>query len=272
MAITGLPGRWDLRGEPKYDEESGHFLGYAGVAARAGKAANSAPAERPEQQILPPQDAQSLRELVHEIKTPLNAIIGFAEIIDGQYLGPAHRRYRERAAEIVAQARILLEAIKDLDYAARIQVGDGKKKRKPLGDIVAELRESLAARAARKGADLAITGDSAEATCDTDPDLAERLILRLVGALADAAEAGSSISIGFAKDEGHCLLVIDRPARLADYSTDQLFDPALIIGNDAKALLGLGFSLRLVRGLARVGGGDLVLEGNRFRLSLPRAA
>ena len=46
-------------------------------------------------------DPDSLRELVHEIKTPLNAIIGFAEIIDGQYLGPADRRYRERAGEIV---------------------------------------------------------------------------------------------------------------------------------------------------------------------------
>jgi signal transduction histidine kinase len=55
-------------------------------------------------------DAEALRETIHEIKTPLNAIIGFAEIIDGQYLGPAHRNYRQRAAEIVAQARMLLAA------------------------------------------------------------------------------------------------------------------------------------------------------------------
>ena len=69
-------------------------------------------------------DPDSLRELVHEIKTPLNAIIGFAEIIDGQYLGPADRRYRERAAEIVAQARLLLTAIDDLDFAAKVHSAD----------------------------------------------------------------------------------------------------------------------------------------------------
>ena len=66
-------------------------------------------------------DADALRETIHEIKTPLNAIIGFAEIIDGQYLGPAHRNYRHRAAEIVSQARMLLAAIEDLDFAARLQ-------------------------------------------------------------------------------------------------------------------------------------------------------
>ena len=38
----------------------------------------------------------------------MNAIIGFAEIIDGQMLGPADRHYRTRAAEIVGQARLLL--------------------------------------------------------------------------------------------------------------------------------------------------------------------
>jgi signal transduction histidine kinase len=63
-------------------------------------------------------DPDSLRELVHEIKTPLNAIMGFAEIIEGQYLGPADRGYRERAAEIWRQARLLLTAIDDLDFAA----------------------------------------------------------------------------------------------------------------------------------------------------------
>ena len=48
-----------------------------------------------------PLDEDALRELIHELRTPLTAIIGFAEIIDGQYLGPAEHSYRERAAEIV---------------------------------------------------------------------------------------------------------------------------------------------------------------------------
>ena len=92
-------------------------------------------------------DAEALRETIHEIKTPLNAIIGFAEIIDGQYLGPAHRNYRLRAAEIVAQARTLLAAIEDLDFAARLQsraAGEGEVAL--LAEIIPQLAEEWAAR------------------------------------------------------------------------------------------------------------------------------
>ena len=92
-------------------------------------------------------DPDSLRELVHEIKTPLNAIIGFAEIIEGQYLGPADRGYRERAAEIVGQARLLLTAIDDLDFAAKVHSREPRQAnaRRPWracsSALAAELRE-----------------------------------------------------------------------------------------------------------------------------------
>ena len=88
---------------PAFEPADGRFAGYRGIApagtCRRGAGATAAPLSA---------DPDSLRELVHEIKTPLNAIIGFAEIIDGQFLGPADRHYRERAAEIVGQARMLL--------------------------------------------------------------------------------------------------------------------------------------------------------------------
>src|SRR5436305_6681365 len=91
-------------------------------------------------------DTDSLRELVHEIKTPLNAIMGFAEIIEGQYLGPADRGYRERAAEIGRQARLLLTAIDDLDFAAKVHSSKGSApERVDLGALVdraaSELRD-----------------------------------------------------------------------------------------------------------------------------------
>ena len=96
-------------------------------------------------------DPDSLRELVHEIKTPLNAIMGFAEIIEGQYLGPADRGYRERAAEIGRQARLLLTAIDDLDFAAKVHSAKGAaRERVDLGALVdraaAELRDIAAKR------------------------------------------------------------------------------------------------------------------------------
>jgi signal transduction histidine kinase len=116
LPTPALEGEWRLSGIPAFSPTDGRFRVTAD-ARREGVEAELEPAA-PQAAVA---DAEALRETIHEIKTPLNAIIGFAEIIDGQYLGPAHRNYRHRAAEIVAQARMLLAAIEDLDFAARLQ-------------------------------------------------------------------------------------------------------------------------------------------------------
>ncbi|MEJ7775820.1 MAG: histidine kinase dimerization/phospho-acceptor domain-containing protein [Sphingomicrobium sp.] len=112
---SSVGGSWKISGMPAFEPSSGRFAGYRGIAERErAEATEEAP-------MFPVRDPDSLRELAHEIKTPLNAIIGFAEIISGQYLGPADRPYRDRAQDIVAQARLLLTAIDDLDFAARLR-------------------------------------------------------------------------------------------------------------------------------------------------------
>src|SRR5206468_2412410 len=102
-------------------------------------------------------DPDSLRELVHEIKTPLNAIMGFAEIIEGQYLGPADRGYRERASEIGRQARLLLTAIDDLDFAAKVHSAKGSmRERVDLGALVDRAASELRDIASKRGIEAAV--------------------------------------------------------------------------------------------------------------------
>ena len=130
LPAPALEGEWRLSGIPAFSPVDGRFLGYRGIARREGERDETRPTVCRGPVLA--GDAEALRETIHEIKTPLNAIIGFAEIIDGQYLGPAHRSYRLRAAEIVAQARMLLAAIEDLDFAARLQTrrpGEGRRSR-----------------------------------------------------------------------------------------------------------------------------------------------
>ena len=268
VALAVLPGRWAVSGQPQYDERSGRFEGYRGRATRSDDAGAATNARRPRTGDFP-ADPASLRELAHEIKTPLNAIIGFAEIIDGQYLGPAHRRYRERAAEIVAQAQILLEAIKDLDFAARLQSGDHQAP-EMLRALLGDMRSELEKEAARRDVTLAIAVDDHDDSCLTDGVFARRLIARLVAALHDAA-AGERIALDATTSDGFCHVILDLPASLRGREAEQLFDPAMVVEQGARQLLGIGFSLRLVRGLARVGGGDLVAKGGRLDLSFPRS-
>ena len=260
-----MAGEWRVSGVPAFEPTDGRFAGYRGIAVR--KIAELAP---PPEDIAAAPDHDALRELVHEIKTPLNAIIGFGEIIEQQYLGPADHRYRERAAEIVRNARTLLDAIDDLDFAAKLQ--SGRTDPGVAADLVtlltaleAELQERAAARGGR-----AVLSLEQGALCRTNAALAARLVRRFATTLADVLASGERLTLRTEQRSGQCLVMADAP---------KLFDgadlAAILQGSGGSGGVGVddaAFWLRLVRGLARIAAGDLLVEGRTFSLVLPEAA
>jgi signal transduction histidine kinase len=259
LAGDGLvAGEWKISGVPAFDPGDGRFAGYRGVALREQQAAE---AIEPAADIL--ADPDSLRELVHEIKTPLNAIIGFAEIIEGQYLGPADRRYRERAHEIVHQARLLVTAIDDLDFAAKVHSSTrGILQRVDVGELVERLAPALRGIAAERGVELDGSRPIRESSAAVEPELADRLIFRMCSAVIDQARAGERLRLWVDQAREHVRVAVARPAALQTLSEEQL------LGGSG---IEQGFSLRLVRGLARIAGAELVAGEDSFSLVLPRA-
>jgi signal transduction histidine kinase len=269
LSVAGdgqVAGEWKISGVPAFEPTDGRFAGYRGVAMR-----DLAPVSERAMSAEILADPDSLRELVHEIKTPLNAIIGFAEIIDGQYLGPADRRYRERAGEIVGQARLLLGAIDDLDFAAKLhgsaRLGD---RRTDLGDQLDALYPSLRELAESRGVDLEIAR-RAQILCAVEPELADRLLYRLSASVIEFAGSGERLRLAVEQHGETSRFSISRPAALRGLSVAQLFDPRPTAADENGPVLGIGFSLRLVRGLAEIAGGELVTSPAGLTLLLPRA-
>lgn len=263
-----VAGAWKISGLPAFDPTDGRFAGYRGIAQRD----STPPPPRGETTADMLADPDSLRELVHEIKTPLNAIIGFAEIIQGQYLGPADHRYRERAAEIVAQARLLLGAIDDLDFAAKIHASAGGVRRVDLARLLESLRKTLGEAAAEQKVEIELASRAGDCIAALEPEIADRLIGRFADAIIDQAVAGEVLKISIEQGEKDCRISISRPAAFRNLPDGLLFDGA--VAADAGPEGGgysAGFSLRLVRGLARIGGGDLVTSPTSFTLVFPRA-
>lgn len=265
-----IGGHWTISGAPAFAPADGRFVGYRGIAQRGDPAPTPALAVAASQ--LPFASHDALREMIHEIKTPLNAIIGFAEIIDGQYFGPAHRRYRERAAEIVTNAKMLLEAANDLDFVARAQ---SAAREGAAGTVLAEifprLSDNLAAAAARLGVTLGLDVPDGDLRCALDPALAERLLGRFTDAVLGAASPGEHLVLRIRHEGAHCAVSLTRPRSTVLAARQDLLDPEFTIGEADRAVLGLGFSLRLVNGLADLAGGALAIDEERFTLLLPSA-
>ena len=270
LPTPALEGEWRLSGIPAFSPSDGRFLGYRGIAVREG-----AEEQVPAKPALSPTmaDADALRETIHEIKTPLNAIIGFAEIIDGQYLGPAHRNYRHRAAEIVTQARMLLAAIEDLDFAARLQGQPAEKGASTdLAEVLPALAEEWGNRALARDVPLRIVTSLGSLRCALEPELARRLLGRLLGAAVESAPDGEQVDVDVREGKKSLTISVTRPASTRHLNDTQIMDPAFQVEDaEGKSPLGLGFALRLVRGLAQLAAGSLRLTPGEFQLILPVA-
>nr|WP_280742277.1 HAMP domain-containing sensor histidine kinase [Sphingomonas jejuensis] len=269
-AGTALAGSWRLSAVPVFDHRTGRFTGYRGSARRpradeqAGQGGLFGLAA----------DGGSLQQLVHEIRTPLNAIVGFGEMIEHAVLGPAPRDERERAGRIVADARRLVEAVEDLDTAARLAGGKLATQIDSVDpDAFTRAIATAATPAAReRGVTLTLDADPALVPILADGGRLERMGARLVTAALLTAAPGETVTASLGGDLDHWRLDVTRSMRLAGRTEADLLDPDL--GADEEEggpILGLAFSLRLVRSLAEAAGGRLEIAADRFTLAIPSA-
>lgn len=250
---------WRLSGVPVFAPAAGSFVGFRGVALPvAGGAVDD-----------------SLAKVAHEVRSPLNAIMGFAQMIEGETLGPAPEEQRRQAGLILRQATRLLGAFDDLNDAARLDHGAWPTAPRELN--VGELLERIAARyqpvAATRGAAIAVSCPRDLPEVVADPGSTERALGRLLAATLAMAGEGEMLLLGAARSGDGLRLFITRPQALAELSDEKMTETMPAGGETAGApLLGFGFALRLVRRLAEAMDGRFLAEPHQFAIVLPVAA
>jgi len=271
-----MAGEWRLSATPFFDNRSGRFQGYRGQARRPFLH-EVASEPQPAAMAIAGLSADSLRQLVHELRTPLNAILGFAEIIEQELFGAAGVAYRDMASKIAVDARHLLAAFDDLDLAARVSRGDGATMPQLIDPAL--LVTQVATRFRDQGApeiDIAIAPGLPQVRID--PVQGERMVQHLLRTVLSVTPQAETVTgaCWFQPDggAGRVAFAIDRPTTLVGMEETQLLDPGYDGTGDwvDGPLLGLGFSLRLIRGLAATSGGGLAIEPGRLLLTIPAVA
>lgn len=272
-----MAGEWRMSAIPFFDPDSGRFRGFRGEARRPHLHEVPTSSNDGRSLALGGLSADSIRQLVHELRTPLNAILGFAEIIEQQLFGPAGVQYRDMASQIMGDARRLLAAFDDLDLAARVSRGEEIAEPAPVdaAPLIARVAARFRSDRGRVGRsiDIAVAEDLPRARLD--PIQAERMVQHLLRTMVSVAPEGEPVTgaCWFQKDgaAGRVILAMDRPTSLAGMDEAQLLDPGYGPEGDWPdgPLLGLGFSLRLIRSLAGSCGGSLEIDSGRFLLAMP---
>lgn len=256
-----IEGDWIVDATPRFSRGEGHFLGHAGRLRRVvADVANRREVE-----------ADRLRQLLHELRTPVNAMQGYAEIIQQQMIGPVPHEYRSVAATIAGDSAHILAGFDELERLAKLETG-ALELQPGTCDFaaiarrqVSQLQTVLSPRVARFDAKLS----DARAPLALDQSEAEVLAWRLLATLAGAAGAGEAISLDLDTVSDQIEFVSTLPVTLREAENIFSVETRASTGALSAGIFGAGFSLRLARAEARAAGGELMRDGERLILSLP---
>lgn len=276
VRIDGAPavtGEWQIDGTPEFARDGGRFTGYLVRLRRIAIVARPDPTA-----LASAAEADRLRQLLHELRTPINAIQGFAEVIQQQVFGATPHQYRAMAASIASDAAQMLAGFEEIERLVKLEsramaLDPGEA---DFGGVVARLVEQVSPVFAARNVRLTLSLNARGAIVNFAQEEIERAVWRVLSVVTSGVAPGERLGIELAHDraegQAHAVtLSISLPASLNKLDDAALFAPE-VGGNGAVAaasMLGSGFALRLARAEFVAGGGMLWRDGARLRINLP---
>jgi len=269
ITITGAPalcGDWHIDAAPEFDTLTGQFTGYSGRARRPADM-EQGPANQPF------DEADRMRQVLHELRTPVGAIQMSAEVIQQQLYGPTPHEYRALAATIASDTARILAGFEEMERLVKIDAGalSIEAGECDLAAVVARTVDQLQAHTDPRKSGFAFDAPDAPLRVGVAPVEAERMIWRLLAGLAGATAPSEVLGLTCSGTGAVCQMEIGLPRSLQNLDDEALFHakaddrPSTL----SAGMFGLGFTLRLARAEARAAGGSLVRTDNSLELLLP---
>lgn len=298
-----------LNGVPVFEETSGRFVGYRGTGTditgqhEAEQLAASARERLQEtfeelqkrneelaialehSQVADRAKMDFLAMMSHELKTPLNCIIGFSDAALQCVHGPIDNAYHEYFENIHKAGQHLLAIINDLLDTANIDRQNLTVNIRPerVDELITEAVSLVDLKAASESLDLSALSPETDLMVNADHLRARQIMVNLIGN-----------AVKFTPDKGRVGIdVATRPGKSVDMVAITVWDTGVGIPAEDQARVfdkfyqvernvlsrgteGTGLGLSISRHLARLMGGDLALvsipeQGSRFTFTLPKA-
>ncbi len=217
---------------------------------------------------------QYVHTLTHEMKSPLAAIRGSAELLEGPLAEADRVRF---AAAIRSQSDRLAQMIDKMLALAAVEHRQRLEQPEPvvLAALADEAVAQCAPRLARAGVMLDTTVQSDLPPLPGDPFLLRQALINLIENAADFAPAGSRIELQLLREgERQVLEVRDRGAGIPDYAQGRVFERFYSLPRPGNGSRSSGLGLCFVAEVATLHGGEATLVnreggGAIARLSLP---
>ena len=225
-----------------------------------------------------------LANMSHDIRTPMNAILGFTDLLRrgfGKNQDDA-RRYLET---IYSSGKHLLDLINDILDLSKVEAGALEVEQIACAPhlLIHEVVTALGVKAREKDITLEFkTEGMVPATIQSDPTCLRRIITNLVGNAVKFTEHGSvSVTLRLIKSDGEPQIAIDvsdTGIGIPSERLDSMFDPfSQADSSVTRRFGGTGLGLTISRRMARAMGGDITAnseigKGSTFTVTVNTGA
>ncbi|HEV7588171.1 MAG TPA: ATP-binding protein, partial [Longimicrobium sp.] len=226
---------------------------------------------------------RALATLSHDLRSPLNAIDSYAELMEMAILGPVSERQLEALGRIRMSGRHLLAVLENVLDMTRLSAGVVRihASSVSVGAVVEEAVLMVRPSATVKNQSLTVAA-AAAITLRADPDRLRQVLVNLIGNAVKYTPPSGAIRIGarVAESDGRrwgVIEVADTGPGIPAEKLQAIFQPYFRLPHaETDAPEGLGLGLAISRELIRKMGGDIEVDsepgrGSSFAIRLPAA-
>jgi len=221
-----------------------------------------------------------LSRMSHDLRAPLNAILGFSQLLAAEGADPLLPRQRQRNDQIQEAGWHLLAMIEEVLDLARVDAGAVAMRLAPV-DVTRLIRSCIAlleVDASRNQLSFEVDLAPGAEEVDADETKLRQVITNLLSNAVKYNRPGGKITVSTRADSPWVdITVADSGIGMSEAQLADLFQPFNRLGRDKSSTPGYGIGLVISRRLVEAMGGSLVAtsspgSGSRFTVTLRRAA
>jgi signal transduction histidine kinase len=221
-----------------------------------------------------------LARMSHELRSPLNAILGFSEVIADRVFGAEGvERYQDYARNIHEAGGHLLELINDILDLSKVEAGELHLTLEPI-----ELKELIKGSvllmtpiAEKRGVQLVVDLGRSPLSLVADRRRLRQMVVNLVSNAIKFTLAGGTVMVTAHQDQGNIVIdVADSGIGMTPEQVKVALQPFGQVATDSPyAQVGTGLGLPIVESLVKLHGGRLDINstpnvGTTATLTLPK--
>ncbi len=201
-----------------------------------------------------------LANVSYQLRTPLNAMLGFAEVLEKEYFGPLNERQMEYAAGMLDAGGKMISLVNDILDLSTIEAGylELQISEFDVSKMIATIKELTEEWARKQDIQLKIEMDENIGTMEADERRMKQVLLNLTSnAIKFTPSKGTIVIKVFKEDRKIHLSVSDNGEGIAKEDQSRIFGPFV---QSKQKNEGAGLGLSLVKSIIELHKGTIKLE------------